>query len=113
MKTFADPKHWFVANLALGSIPADHKNKPSGLVAQSCNTSTGGGGGQGYSDGAGHLGVSPLHGLEFLVSLLGLETQAIGSAKEKQTLSVCPQETLALHKGSIPLSVDPINTNVD
>ena len=47
--------------------------KPLGLVAQLCNPATWG---QGYLDGAGHLGVLTWLGLDLSVSLLGLETQA-------------------------------------
>ena len=47
--------------------------KPLGLVAQFCNPATGG---QGYLDGAGHLGLLTWLGLDLSVSLLGLETQA-------------------------------------
>ena len=43
---------------------------PSGLVAQFCNPATRG---QGYLDGAGHLGLLIWLGLDWLVSLLGLE----------------------------------------
>ena len=49
-------------------------HKPSGLVAQSCNPATGG---QGYFDGAGHLGMLSWLGLDLLVSLMGLKTQAV------------------------------------
>ena len=37
-----------------------HTHKPSGLVAQSCNPASGG---QGYLDGAGHLGLKTWLGL--------------------------------------------------
>ena len=47
--------------------------KPSGLVAQASYPATRG---QGYLDGAGHLGLLTWLGLDLLVSLLGLETQA-------------------------------------
>ena len=33
-------------------------------------------GGQGYLDGAGHIGLLSWLGLDFLVSLMGLKTQA-------------------------------------
>ena len=44
------------------SIPAAY-TKPSGLVAQFCNPATGG---QGYLDGAGHLGLNTWLGLDLL-----------------------------------------------
>ena len=43
-----------------GSIPTAY-TKPSGLVAQFCNPATGG---QGYLDGAGHLGLNTWLGLD-------------------------------------------------
>ena len=42
-------------------------------MAQSCNPATGG---QGYLDGASHLGLLTWPILDWLVLLLGLETQA-------------------------------------
>ena len=50
-----------------------HPRKPWGLVTHSCNPATGG---QGYFDCAGHLGLNTWLGLDWLVSLLGLETKA-------------------------------------
>ena len=71
-------------------------HKPSGLVAQSCNPATGG---QGYFDGAGHLGMLSWLGLDLLVSLMGLETQAVSDMCKINGSR--PQGTVALHKGGV------------
>ena len=54
--------------------------KPSGLVAQASYPATRG---QGYLDGAGHLGLLTWLGLDLLVSLLGLETQAEADLRKR------------------------------
>ena len=54
--------------------------KPSGLVAQASYPATRG---QGSFDGAGHLGLLTWLGLDLLVSLLGLETQAEADLRKR------------------------------
>ena len=65
-------------------------------MAQFYNPATGG---QGYLDGAGHLGLLTWLGLDWLVSLLCLETQAeLDLLIRKGSLQ---KGTVALHKGCI------------
>ena len=65
-------------------------------MAQFCNPATGG---QGYLDGAGHLGLLTWLGLDLSVSLLGLETQAESDLRKRS--GSCPRGTVALHKGGV------------
>ena len=61
-------------------LDSRHLHKPSELVGQFCNPATGG---QGYLDGAGHLGLLTWLGLDLSVSLLGLETLAESDLRKR------------------------------